>query len=146
MDETKYGKYFISAYGEPGHINPWATKHKLPGELPLLRIDGEMFKGLTCFAQCNWFWPSKMNNKVEDRSTKPHLHKYDEIIGMVGTNPDDPYDLCGEVEINIGGEKHIVTKSTLILIPAGTEHGPFSELRIDRPIFEFEFGLNKIHD
>ena len=146
MDETKYSKYFITAYEEPKHINPWAPNVKPKDETHLLRVDANNMKGIPCYAQCNWFWPSIVMNKIENRSTKPHSHKYDEIIGMVGTNPDDPHDLCGEIEINIGDEKHIVTKSCLIYIPAGQVHGPFRQIKMDRPIFEFEFGLNGIHD
>lgn len=146
MDKTKYGKYFITGFGKPKHKNVWARTLKIIDETPLLRIDAEVMKGISFFAQCNWFWPSIVMNKLEDRSTKPHSHIYDEIIGMIGTDPDDPADLCGEIEINIGGEKHIVNKSSLVYIPAGLEHGPFRELKMDRPIFQFEFGLSGIHD
>jgi hypothetical protein len=146
MDKTKYGKYFISGYKELKKKHAWSRTLKLKDETPLLRIDEEIIKGISCFASCNWFWPSLLDTKLEDRSTKPHSHTYDEIIGLIGTNFDDPTDLCGEVEINIGGEKHIVTKSSLIFIPAGLEHGPFRELRMERPIFQFEFGLNSRHD
>ena len=146
MDKTKYGKYFITGFGKPEHEIAWGRTLKLTDETPLLRIDAEVIKGISFFARCNWFWPSIVNNTLEERSTKPHSHTYDEVIGMVGTNPDDPTDLCGEIEINMDGEKHIVTKSSLVYIPAGLEHGPFRELKIDRPILQFEFGLNSIHD
>ena len=146
MDETKYGKYFITGFTELKHKNSWARNVALKDETPLLRIDEEVMKGISFFTRCNWFWPSIIKTKLEVRSTKPHSHTYDEVIGLIGTNPDDPHDLCGEVEINMGGEKHIVTKTSLIYIPAGLEHGPFRELKMDRPIFQFEFGLNGIHD
>jgi hypothetical protein len=147
MDETKYGKYFIFGYGDLKHKkSAWGRETKVKDETPLLRIDREIIDGVNFFTQCNWFWPSLLKMKIEERSTKPHSHTYDEIIGMVGTNPDDPTDLCGEIEITIGGEKHIVNKSCLVYIPAGLEHGPFRELKMDRPIFQFEFGLNGIHN
>jgi hypothetical protein len=147
MDESKYGKYFITGFGELKHKKKeWARNVDLKHETPLLRLDGEVMEGLACFARCNWFWPSLVKTKIEERSTKPHKHAYDEIIGMIGTNPDDPYDLCGEIEMYVGGERHLVTQSTLVYLPAGLEHGPFRELRMDRPIFQFEFGLNSIHD
>jgi hypothetical protein len=146
MDETKYGKYFITGFGELERKYAWGRSVTPKEETKLLRIDAGVIKGLSFFCWCNWFWPSMVKTRLEDRSTKPHFHTFDEIIGMVGTNPDDPHDLCGEVEINIGGEKHIVTKSCLIYIPARLEHGPFRELKMDRPIFQFEFGLNSMHD
>ncbi|OGO07833.1 MAG: hypothetical protein A2Y92_04705 [Chloroflexi bacterium RBG_13_57_8] len=146
MDKTKYGKYFISSFTETKEKGAWNRNLKIKDETPLLRIDGDIIKGITCFAQCNWFWPSLMKIKVEDRSTRPHSHTYDEVIGFIGTNFDDPADLGGEIEINMGGEKHILTKSSLVFIPAGLEHGPFRELRMDRPIFLCEFGLSGTHD
>jgi hypothetical protein len=87
-----------------------------------------------------------LNNPPEARSTKPHRHEYAEMLGLIGTNFDDITDLGGEIEINMGGEKHIVTKSCLIYIPAGMEHGPFRELKMERPIFQFEVGLSPRHD
>lgn len=146
MEKTKYGKYFISGFGEPGYDIPWGRTLKPEDETSLLRIDAEVFKGINFFARCSWFWPSIVDNTLENRSTTPHSHTYDEIIGMVGTNPDDPTDLCGEIEIIMDGESHIITKSSMVYIPAGLEHGPFRELKVDRPIFQFEFGLNGIHD
>jgi hypothetical protein len=146
MDKTKYGKYFITGFGDLKNKNPWSRNVGKEEETKLLRIDENVIKGISFFSWCNWFWPSIVETKLEDRSTKPHSHTYDEIIGMVGTNFDDPYDLGGEIEINLGGEKHIVTQSCLVYIPAGLEHGPFRELKMERPIFQFEFGLNGIHD
>jgi hypothetical protein len=146
MDNTKYGKYFIYSFGELKNKNAWAKSVTQEQETKLLRIDRDVIEGITFFSWCNWFWPEMLKAKLENRSTKPHSHTYDEVIGMVGTNPNDPHDLCGEIEINLGGEKHIVTKSCLIYIPARLEHGPFRELKMERPIVQFEFGLNPIHD
>jgi hypothetical protein len=103
MDNTKYGKYFITTFGEMKQKNPWARSLERKDETPLLRIDQDVINGIACFARCNWFWPSIVKNKLEVRSTKPHSHTYEEIIGMVGTNFDDPSDLGGEMR-SIGGK------------------------------------------
>ena len=68
---------------------------------------------------------------------KPHSHEGNEILGFLGSNPDDPSDLGGEVEIFIEGEQHILTKSTYIYLPAGVKHVPLYINRVDRPIFHF---------
>ncbi|HEX2958956.1 MAG TPA: hypothetical protein VHO70_19130 [Chitinispirillaceae bacterium] len=91
------------------------------------------------FVECTWFWPAMVKDRtLEQRSTTPHVHDYDEVLGLVGTNPDDPRDLGGETEVYLGGERHVITKSCLIYLPAGLEHGPFREVDIKRPIFHFE--------
>jgi hypothetical protein len=145
-DTTKYGKYFFYGFGEAKKKKSWGRVVSVKDETPLLRLDATRLKGINCCSVCNWFWPSLVKEKLEKRSTKPHSHDYDEIVGMVGTNPDDPNDLCGEIEITIDGEKHLVTQSCLVFLPAGLEHGPFRELKMERPIFQFEFGLKGIHD
>jgi hypothetical protein len=112
--------------------------------MELLHLDDDIIKGAV-YVQAGWFWPAITENPSADRSTKPHKHTYDEVIGIVGTNPDDPRDLCGEIEVYLGGEKHLITKSCLIFLPAGLEHGPFREIRVDRPIFHFDVGMSKKH-
>jgi len=46
----------------------------------------------------------------------PHMHKTPEVVVHLGTNPDDPMELGGEVEMYMGPEmeKHIITRSTLV--------------------------------
>ena len=70
-------------------------------------------------------------------SLRAHTHDSDEILGFYGTDPDDPYNLSGEIELFIAGESHILTKSTLVFLPAGMEHCPLYINRVDRPIFHF---------
>lgn len=66
---------------------------------------------------------------------KPHTHDYIEYVILYGTNPQDPFDLGGEVEFWLGDEKHTITNSCVITIPAGLSHCPFNFKRVDRPIF-----------
>lgn len=63
----------------------------------------------------------------------PHVHDYDEILIWTGSNPDDPRDLGAEIYIKIEGERHIITTSGSVYIPAGTVHCPLGWNRVDRP-------------
>ena len=65
---------------------------------------------------------------------KPHYHDYIEYVILFGTNPDDPFDLGGEVEFWLDDEKHTITNTCVITIPAGLSHCPFIFKRVDRPI------------
>ena len=60
-----------------------------------------------------------------------------EIIGFLGSNPDKPEDLNGEVEIWIDGEKNLITRSAMVFMPGGLKHSPLILRRVDRPIFHF---------
>jgi len=75
----------------------------------------------------------------------PHVHENSEILGFYGTNPDDPYDLGGEIEVTIDGETHVLTKSSLVFIPGGLPHCPLTITRVDRPIFHFSIVMDPLY-
>jgi hypothetical protein len=95
-------------------------------------MDSEVIEGAFHLA-CAWFW------KASDKGMpgQAHTHDFDEYIAFYGTNPEDPYDLCGEVELWLGDEKHMLTKSCAVYIPKGLQHCPLIIRRVDRPIFHF---------
>lgn len=62
-----------------------------------------------------------------------HEHDYDEMLVFTGSNPEDPRDLGAEVYMEIEGERHIITTSSSVYIPAGTKHCPLGFNRVDRP-------------
>lgn len=85
-----------------------------------------------------WFWEGSANIYAEQE----HVHDFDEFIGFIGTKgPEDSYDLGGEMEVWLGGEKYKITKSCLIYIPKGVKHCPIKYTRIDSPILFFSGGL-----
>jgi hypothetical protein len=145
MAERQFEKYIITDYKPRVHKKDWFATYRPEDKTPLLRLDADIVKGAKMFVECSWFWPAMVDNESLARSSKPHCHDYDEIVGMVGTNPDDLYDLDGEAEITLNGEKNIVTNSCLIYLPTGFEHGPFRETKMNRPIFQFECGLSGLH-
>ena len=97
----------------------------------ILWLDDEVSDGAF---HMNTAWYLKAASTMESR---PHVHETDEIIGFFGNNPDDPWDLGGEVEIWLENDRHIITKSALIFVPAGMKHCPLVLRRVDRPIFHF---------
>ena len=139
MDETKYGKYIITELKKK-FSSPWEAKFKPEEQTEILFLDDDVIKG-AFVVECVWFLPARVNRTEPD--VQPHKHDYDEVLAMFGTNMDDPHDLCGEVEAWIGDEKHIISKSCLIYLPKGLQHGPFRFTRIDKPVFHFVVCLNK---
>ena len=91
-----------------------------------------------------WIWAGKWpETKGEDGVVKPHTHDFDEILAYVGTDPKDPYNLNGEVEVWIDGNQNILNRSFVAFIPKGIEHGPLTIKRVDKPIFHFSVGMSK---
>ena len=59
---------------------------------------------------------------------------------------NDPYDLGGKIEFSLNGEKHLLTRSTMIFVPAGMPHNPMRILRVDRPIFHFSVVMSGLYE
>jgi len=82
----------------------------------------------------SWYW------KATDKEGSPsHVHDFDEIIGFIGSDPQNPHELYGEVEFWLEDEKYLLTKSCLILAPKGMRHCPLRVTRVDRPILFLAF-------
>jgi hypothetical protein len=92
-----------------------------------------------------WLLPgAPKERKIMDANTQP----YDRFFGFYAYNYENIRDLCAEMEVYIGGEKHIVKRSGAMFIPANLEVGPMIFRNITKPIFfTIEFpcgkGLNK---
>ncbi len=69
---------------------------------------------------------------------QPHKHEYSELLVYLGTNPDDPDELGGEIEVWLGEgkelEKITLTTSSSLLIPPGLAHLPLFYKNLYRPI------------
>jgi len=85
-----------------------------------------------------WLWKGSAKGYSEEE----HTHNFDEVIGFIGSKgQQDPRDLGGEMEVWLGGEKYLISKSCLIFVPKGLKHCPIRFNRIDSPIFFFTFGM-----
>jgi hypothetical protein len=144
MAKTKYGKYIITKLTPPME-NVWAPVYKSDELTTVLTLDDDVIKG-AFYVETAWFWPTyPVNDKSGRLDVQPHQHDYDEVLALFGTNPDNPTELHGEVEVWLNGEKHLITKSCLVFIPKGLTHGPIRWKRIDQPIFHFACGTGKKH-
>ena len=70
------------------------------------------------------------------RSHPEHTHDYDEIVGFVGSDMNNPDDLGAEIDFVVDGEKTTITKTCFIHVPAGVKHGGLCFRKIDRPVFQ----------
>jgi hypothetical protein len=136
MAELKYSKYIIT---EPKPFPPelikkfeaeHARRKSTVKSTRLMSVDDEIVKDFF-YVDCNWLW----SGSAEDTAEEPHAHDFDEVIGFVGSNREDPHDLGGKITIWLDGKEEVLTKSCLIFVPAGVEHCPILFNRIDRPVF-----------
>ena len=138
MAATKYGKYIITEPKPmPARLAPTGER---TGEIVLL-VDDEVIPG-AFYLNCALIW--KASNRGSPGGS--HTHDWDEYIGFVGSDPADPHDLGGEVEITLGDEKHVLTRSCAVWVPKGLLHCPIVFKRVDRPIFYFSTGPKAVYD
>lgn len=134
MAESKYGKYIITELNAPFDAAAatayaqWATR--------ILWIDDKVVPGAF---QMNVSWYRKPNDTL---MAAPHRHDCDELIGFLGSNPDEPKDMGGEVEFRLEDEKHVITQSCLIFVPKGMKRSPLIITRVDRPILHFSIVMS----
>jgi quercetin dioxygenase-like cupin family protein len=146
MTVSKYEKYIVKEMKQNIAEAPWTPPMSVAGKGKggrVLWLDNEVIPG-AFYVETVWEFPLKASDPPK-ASTQAHKHDFDEVLCFFGTNPDDPYDLCGEVEFWLGDEKHTITKSCIIFIPKGLQHCPLTIKRADRPIFEFTAGPGSMY-
>lgn len=138
----EYGKYFVQNLQYPeGMSTPEFTKIYEKFANRILWMDGNICPGAF---QMNTAWYCAVPER--DPIFTEHSHPYSELIGFYGSNPDDPYNLNGEIVFSINGEAHRLTRSTLIYLPPNAAHNPMRILRVDKPIFHFSVVPNSTYD
>jgi hypothetical protein len=130
MVKSKYGKHIVTELKIPEEKQRIAARYARYATR-ILWMDENVIEGAF---HMNTSWFLKASTTTED---VPHTHDTDEIIGFFGGDPQDPYDLGGEIEIWLEDEKHIITRSAMIFVPAGMKHCPLIIKRVDQPIFHF---------
>ncbi len=138
----EYGKYFVQTLQYPeGMATPEFQKIYEKFASRILWIDGNVVPGAF---QMNTAWYCAVPER--DPIFTEHTHPYSELIGFFGSNPDDQYDLNGEIVFAMNGEEHRLTRSTLIFVPPDVPHNPMHILRVDRPIFHFSIVPNSTYN
>lgn len=128
MAELKYQKYILTDLKLPDETQ---EKDKAMGYAEratrVLWLEDEIMKGAFSVI-LSWYWKA-----TETEGSPSHVHDFDEIIGFIGSDSQNPGDLGGEVEFWLEDEKYMLTKSCLIFAPKGLRHCPLRVTRVDRP-------------
>lgn len=128
--EAEYGKYVVTELKEPEERKKLAQVYSTYARR-ILWMDRDVVPGAF---NMNASWYLKASTTIDN---KPHTHDTDELIGFCGNDAENPGDLGGEIEIWLEDEKQIITKSSMVFVPAGMVHCPLVLRRVDRPIFHF---------
>ena len=126
-DQSKYGKYIISK----------DIYRKIPGEYTgtsLVSHNGELKADVSIGYHC-------VIKPILFSET--HTHNNEEILCFIGGNPADIQDFGAEVEVELGSEheKHVITQTSCISMPANLPHCPLNIKKVTKPIVFLEISL-----
>ena len=137
----KYDKYFVSG--------PFPGEKEGTGKT-IAHIDGDIFEGANEY-WAHWAFEKPRNipgwDEWDDLTHAPHMHKYPEVVALLGTDPDNPLELGAEMEAYMGPDmvKDIVNKTTMSFIPANFVHGPSTVKKVTRPFIFIEINQSPRH-
>ena len=140
--DGEYGKYIVQTLNEPATMTEEFKVFYKTYAQRLLWMDTNVVPGSF---QMNTSWYLNASDVRPLYKHDEHVHTFDEMIGFLGSNPDDPYDLGGVIEIGINGELHRLTRSSIIFMPAGMKHLPLSIIELHRPILHFSISLSPVY-
>ena len=100
---------------------------------------GEDLEGL----DINLDWGFFSSPGLWHRGVGAHVHTADEVLVFAGTDPARMNYLGAGIEIDLGKEheRYFIDKTSVVVLPAGTPHGPIVTHWVDRP-FAF-FSINR---
>ena len=139
--EGRCGKYIVQTLQAPPLSQEFQDFYKTYANR-LLWMDKNVVPGAF---QMNISWYHSASDVRPLYKHDEHFHDFDEMIGFLGSNPDDPYDLGGEIEVGLDGELHRLTKTSVIFIPGGMKHLPLSIIRLERPILHFSISMSGVY-
>jgi len=129
MAERKYEKYILTDLRLSPETIQIDTDHSYSERATrILWLEDFIVKGAPSII-ASWYWKA-----TEEEGTPQHDHTYDEVVGFIGGDPQNPSELNGEIEWWMEDEKYTLTKSCFIYCPAGLKHSPLRVVRVDKPI------------
>lgn len=150
MEKGRYSHLIVSDLGQvqvPSQMVERLARQRERGiwmdSRHLLRLDDNVLRG-SLYTDCVWIYEKRGEGPLELEIG--HDHDFDEVLGLVGTNREAPYDLGGLIEFWIEDEKYMLTRSCLIFIPRGVRHCPLFLHEVRSPIFFFTTGNSIVYD
>ena len=135
MAERKYEKYVLTDLKLPD-IPPERAAEYSQRATRILWLEDFVIKDAPSII-LSWYWKA-----TEQEGTPAHTHDFDEVVGFVGSDPDNPHKLYGEVEFWLDDEMYTLTQSSLVFCPRGLRHCPLRVVKVERPLLFLAFSLS----
>ena len=121
MAESKYAKYLTTDILRPvkgGAKNLTSTRHLEP------------YAGGDFSLDCGFITEPILMIPA------PHQHDFDQYICFFSASHEKMEDFDAVIEISLGeeGEKQVITRPTIVHVPAGLKHGPLNFAVVNKPV------------
>jgi hypothetical protein len=127
MAESKYSRLLVT---KPIYEAGVPVKGRQSPSMTLM--SNALVPGCNMYLEVGWIWEMPTPN--------PHIyemvHKFDEIVLHIGSDPYNSEDLGGEIEFCVEGQPLVFNRSSAIFLPKGTKHGPLTWKKFTRPHLE----------
>ena len=128
---SKYGRYIVygtdPAIKRPGYMRPLDAEFSRP----MAYIDQTIIPDAEFGCDTRWLLPGGPAQTIMDEHVLPHGTS----IACITMNYDEITDLCAEVELWIGGEKHVINKGFWAYIPPDVAQGPMIVRNVTKQMF-----------
>lgn len=99
----------------------------------LIWLDGAKLAGAP-YMEAVWF------HTKNETGPENHFHDFDEIVGFLGSDPEHPELLNGDLSFLINDETIPYNESCVVFVPRGVTHSPILVPRLDKSLIHFSGG------
>jgi hypothetical protein len=124
-DDIDYEKYLVR---NPAHLGGTDVTEALKSPAKIY-MSNDLVPECNVYIDFGWVYElPDPNPPIPD-----HSHDYEEIVLLIGGDPNNPEDLGAELEFRIEDQPLTFNTTTAIYVPKGIKHGPLTWKKIDRP-------------
>lgn len=124
-DDIDYEKYLVR---NPTHLGGTDVTEALksPAQIYMSR---DLIPECNLYIDFGWIYElPDPNPPIPD-----HSHDYEEVVMLIGSDPNNPEYLGAEIEFRIDDQPLTFDTTTATYVPKGIKHGPLTWKKIDRP-------------
>jgi len=131
MPKVDYDKYLVRKPAYEVGVQA-VGKHKGHQVPSMTYMSNSLVPGSNTYVEVSWIYDVPTPNPY----VFEHAHNYNEIVMHIGSDPNDPEALGGEMTIEVEGQPLTFNRTTALFLPAGTKHGPLTWQKVTRPHIE----------
>ena len=136
MPKVNYDKYLVKKPVYEVGVQA-VGKHKGHQVPSMTYMSNALVPDSNTYVEVSWIYDVPTPNPY----VFEHAHNYNEIVMHIGSDPENPEALGGEMTIEVEGQPLTFDRTTALFLPKGTKHGPLTWKKVTRPHIEMTIML-----